>query len=258
MKWAQLYDSLNILWHCSSLGLEWKLTFSSPVATAIFQIYGHIKYSTFTVSSSRILNSSAGMPSPSLVLFIVMLPKAHLTSDTRISSSRWVTIPLWLSRSSRRVFYSSSVYSCHLFLMSSGSIRSLPFLSFIVPILEWNIALVSPVFLKSCLVFPILLFSSISLHYSHKKALSSLLAIQTLYSVGYFFSFIWLLLLFSVVCKFSSDNHFAFLHFFFFGMILVTTSNTMLQTSFHSSSGTLPDLVSLASICHLHRIILRD
>ena len=27
---------LNILWHCLSLGLEWKLTFSSPVATAEF------------------------------------------------------------------------------------------------------------------------------------------------------------------------------------------------------------------------------
>ena len=28
--------SLNILWHCPSLGLEWKWTFSSPVATAEF------------------------------------------------------------------------------------------------------------------------------------------------------------------------------------------------------------------------------
>ena len=27
---------LSILWHCLSLGLEWKLTFSSPVATAVF------------------------------------------------------------------------------------------------------------------------------------------------------------------------------------------------------------------------------
>ena len=27
---------LNVLWHCLSLGLEWKLTFSSPVATADF------------------------------------------------------------------------------------------------------------------------------------------------------------------------------------------------------------------------------
>ena len=29
--------------------------------------------------------------------------------------------------------YSSSVYSCHLFFMSSASVRSIPFLSFIVP-----------------------------------------------------------------------------------------------------------------------------
>ena len=32
----QLCSSLSILWHCLSLGLEWKLTFSSPVATAEF------------------------------------------------------------------------------------------------------------------------------------------------------------------------------------------------------------------------------
>ena len=30
----QLCSSLNILSHCFSLGLEWKLTFSSPLATA--------------------------------------------------------------------------------------------------------------------------------------------------------------------------------------------------------------------------------
>ena len=32
----QLCGSLSILWHCLSLGLEWKLTFSSPVAIAEF------------------------------------------------------------------------------------------------------------------------------------------------------------------------------------------------------------------------------
>ena len=36
-----------------------------------------IECSTFTASSFRILNSSAGIPSPPLALFIVMLPKAH-------------------------------------------------------------------------------------------------------------------------------------------------------------------------------------
>ena len=34
-------------------------------------------------------------------------------------------------------------------------------------------------------------------------------------------------LLFSAVCKPSSDNHFAFLHFFFLGMIWITASCTM-------------------------------
>ena len=33
---------LSILWHCLSLGLEWKLTFSSPVATAEFSKFADI------------------------------------------------------------------------------------------------------------------------------------------------------------------------------------------------------------------------
>ena len=35
-KMSTICSSLNILWHCLSLGLEWKLTFSSPVVTAEF------------------------------------------------------------------------------------------------------------------------------------------------------------------------------------------------------------------------------
>ena len=36
VRWVQLCSSLSILWHCLSLELEWKLTFSSPVATTEF------------------------------------------------------------------------------------------------------------------------------------------------------------------------------------------------------------------------------
>ena len=50
-------------------------------------------------------------------------------------------------------------------------------------------------------------------------------------------------LLFSAICKASSDNHCACLHFFFLEMILIAASYTMSQTSVHSSSGTLSDLV---------------
>ena len=46
-------------------------------------------------------------------------------------------------------------------------------------------------------------------------------------------------LLSSDICKVSSGNHLAFLPFFFCGMVLLTASYTILQTSVHSSSGIL-------------------
>ena len=55
----------------------------------VFQICWHIEHSTFTAPSFRIWNSSTGIPSPVLTLFIVMLPKAHLTSHSRMSGSSW-------------------------------------------------------------------------------------------------------------------------------------------------------------------------
>ena len=98
MRWVQLCGSLNILWHCLSSGLEWNLNFSSPVATAEFSKLAGI-CSSLTGSSFRIWNISVEIPSPLLALFIVMLPKAHLTSLSRMYSSRWVITPSWLSGS---------------------------------------------------------------------------------------------------------------------------------------------------------------
>ena len=65
----------------------------------VFQICWLIKCSTFIISSFRIWNGSTEIPSPPLALFIVMLPKAHLTSHSRMSGSKWVIILLWLSGS---------------------------------------------------------------------------------------------------------------------------------------------------------------
>ena len=73
----------------------------------------------------------------------------------------------------------------------------------------------------------------------------SLLFFGTLHSNGYFFPFSPLhftSLLFTVICKASSDSHFAFLHFFFLGMVLIPVSCTRSWPSVHSSSGTLLDL----------------
>ena len=143
----------------------------------VFQICWYIECRTFTASSFRIWNSSTGISSPPLALFIVMLPKTDLTSYSKTSGSRWVISPLWLSGSWRSFLYSSSAYSYHLFLISSASVRSRSFLSFTEAIFAWNIPLVSVIFLKRSLVFPILLFSSISLHWSLRKAFLSLHAI---------------------------------------------------------------------------------
>ena len=97
-----------------------------------FQICWHIECSTFTASSFRIWNSSTGIPSPPLALFVAMLLRPA-----------WLHIPGYLALgewSHHRgclghwdlFLYSSSVYSCHLFLISSASVRSMPFLSLIM------------------------------------------------------------------------------------------------------------------------------
>ena len=140
----------------------------------------------------------------------------------------------WSGVSLPSPFYSSSVYSCHLFLVSSASARSILFLSFIMPIFAWNIPLVSLIFLKRSLVFPSLLFSSISLHWlPRKSSLSLFLIFATLYSNGYIFPVLLCLpfasLHFSAICKASSINQFLFLHFFLLDMVLITASSSLLH-----------------------------
>ena len=146
-----------------------------------------------------------------------MLPKAHLTSHSRMSGCRWVITPSWLSGSWRSFLYSSSIYFCHLFLISSASLISITFLSFIVHIFAWNVPLVYPIFLKRSVVFSILLFASISFHWSLRMAFLSLLAIfGSLHSNGYIFPFLlcFSVLFFSQFRNASSENHFPFFPWF--------------------------------------------
>ena len=120
---------LNILWLYPSLG--WNENWPFPVLGPLpsFQICWHIECSTLAAASFRIWNSSARILSPPLALFVAMFPSAYLTSHSRMPGSRWVTTPLWLSGSLRPYLYSSSVYSCHLFLISSAYVMPVSFLS---------------------------------------------------------------------------------------------------------------------------------
>ena len=129
--------SLSILWHCLSLGLEWKLTFSSPLATAEYSKFADIL--SAALSQHHLLGFERAQMEfhhPPLALFVAMLPMAHLTSHSRMSGSRWVITPLWLSGSWRSFLHSSSVFYCHLFLIPSASVRSLPFPSLLSPSLH--------------------------------------------------------------------------------------------------------------------------
>ena len=55
-----------------------KTDFSSPVATAEFPKFAHILSAALSQHHiSGLLNSSPGILSPPLALFVVMLPKAH-------------------------------------------------------------------------------------------------------------------------------------------------------------------------------------
>ena len=57
-------------------GIGRKLTFSSPVATAEYSKFAGILSAALSATSSfRIWNSSTGIPSPPLALFVVMLSK---------------------------------------------------------------------------------------------------------------------------------------------------------------------------------------
>ena len=151
-------------------------------------------WNSFSFSMIQWLLVNWFLPSLQLALLFVMLSKVLLTSHPRISGSRWVTTWSSLSRSLKSASYYSSVYSCHLFLISSASVRSIPFLPFSVPIFAWNVPLVSLIFLKRSLVFPILLFSSIYLHCSFKKAFLSLLALLWNSAFSWVYLFLWPLL----------------------------------------------------------------
>ena len=88
---TSLWDECNcvVVWAFFGIAFlwDWNENWPFPVLWPLlsFPNFWHVECSTFTASSSRIWNSSTGIPSPPLALFIVMLPKAHLTLLSRMS-----------------------------------------------------------------------------------------------------------------------------------------------------------------------------
>ena len=110
--WDECHCEVVLAFFDIAFHWDWNENWPFPILCHcwVFQICWHIECSTFTVSSFRIWNSTTGIPSLPLALFVVMLPKSHLTSHSRISGSRWVITPLWLSGSWRSFLYSFCVF----------------------------------------------------------------------------------------------------------------------------------------------------
>ena len=235
-RWVQLGGSFGIVFL-----RDWNENWLFPVLwPLLFSKFAGILSAALSQHHLRILNSSAGILSLPPALFILMLPKAHLALHSRMSGSRWVITPSWLSGSWISFLYSYSVYCCHLFLISSASVRSIPFLSFILPIFTWNVPWVSLIFLKrSSLSHSIVVLYF--LYWSLRKAFLSLLTIL------WNSAFKWVSFLFSFVFHFFSQlfvrppqaAKLLFCIYFCLGMVLIPVPCTMSQTSAHNLSGTL-------------------
>ena len=83
---TSMWDEHNcvVVWtflcHCLFLGIGMKTDLFQICGNCwVFKICWHIECSTFVASSFRIWNTSTGISSPPLALFIVMLPKSDLT-----------------------------------------------------------------------------------------------------------------------------------------------------------------------------------
>ena len=117
---ASVWDECNraVVWTLFGIAFQIGMKtdfFKSCGPYWVFQICWHIECSTLTTSSFRIWKSKTGILSLPLALFVVMLPKAHLTLDSRMSGSRWMILVIWVMK---YFLHSSAMYSCHLFLIS--------------------------------------------------------------------------------------------------------------------------------------------
>ena len=114
LSWKDFEHNLASIWNehncivvwtsltLSFFGIRMKTDlFQSSGHCWVFKIGWHIYCSILIASCFRIWNSSAGIPSPSLALLIIMFPKAQVTSYLRMSDSRRLTTPLWSSQSLR-------------------------------------------------------------------------------------------------------------------------------------------------------------
>ena len=100
---TRVWDECNCVVVLAFFGIaflwDWNENWPFPVLWPLLSFPNLLAYwvQHFHSSIFQDWNSSTGIPSPPLALFVVMLSKVHLTSHSRMSGSRWVITPSWLS-----------------------------------------------------------------------------------------------------------------------------------------------------------------
>ena len=180
----------------------------------VFQICWHIECSTFTASYFRIWNSSTGIPSPPLALFIVMLSRARLTSHSKMSCSRWVITPSWLSG----LWSSFLVQFFYVFLPSLLNIFCFFYVHKISVLYQAQLCMKCSLGISDFLEVISSLSHSVVFLYFFALIAEEAFLISSCYSWNSAFRCLYLSftpllfapLLFTAICKASSDSHFAF------------------------------------------------
>ena len=153
---------------CLSLWLEWKLTTSSPLATAVSQICWHKEGSTLTASSFRIWKSSTEFHHlHKLSLQVSFLSPTRLHIPGCPALGEWYIIVLNWNRKIFCVFLPPLLNSFCFSYVHTISV-------FYYAHFAWNFPLVSLTFLKRSVDFPILFISFIYWHWYLRQILSHL------------------------------------------------------------------------------------
>ena len=136
------------------------------------------------------------------------------------------------------------MYSYHLFLISSASVRSIQFvlsLYWAHLCMKYSLGISSFLEESSSLSQSIVFLYFFALITEEGFLTSPCYSLERCIQMGisFLFSFVFCFFSFFSYLSASSDNHFAFLYLFFLGIVLITASCTMLRTSKPSFSGML-------------------
>ena len=225
MRWGQLCGTLSILCHCL---WDWNENWTFPDLRPLLSfpnllVYWVQHFHSIIFQDFKQLNWTS--------ITKVMLSEAHLTLHSRMSVSRWVMTPSWLS-GSWKIFF---VWFFCVFLppllniLCFCEVQTISVLYCVHLCMKYSLSITDFLDEISSLSHSIVF---LYLHWSLRKAFLSCYSLENSafrWACLSFSPLPFTSLLFSANIKAPSDNHFAFLHFFFLGMVLVSASYTMSQ-----------------------------